>query len=70
MTRVREMHGGQDYAANWGHRMRGSGVYAQLIARRFDAATRRLGLDHRQPPMRRDLFQPPRQAGDQMSLFD
>ena len=38
MNLVREMHGGKDYAADWGRRMRGSGVYARLIARRFEAA--------------------------------
>jgi DNA repair photolyase len=33
------------YTAQWGLRQRGSGPYAELVARRFDLACRRLGLD-------------------------
>ncbi len=69
MARLREMHGGKDYAADWGKRMRGEGHYAKIIAQRFDLATRRLGLDAEQPVLRCDLFRPPLRAGDQMSLF-
>lgn len=69
MARVREMHGGADYAARWGHRMRGEGHYARMIADRFTVAARRLGLDAPQPPLRCDLFRPPPKAGDQLSLF-
>ncbi|THD73505.1 PA0069 family radical SAM protein [Thalassobius vesicularis] len=69
MARVREMHGGADYAARWGHRMRGEGHYARMIADRFAVAARRLGLDAPQPPLRCDLFRPPPKAGDQLSLF-
>ncbi|WP_092421178.1 PA0069 family radical SAM protein [Alloyangia pacifica] len=69
MARLREMHGGQDYSAQWHRRMRGEGTYAQLIAQRFDKAVRRLGLDAEQPPLRSDLFRVPPQAGDQLSLF-
>ncbi|MDO6585465.1 PA0069 family radical SAM protein [Salipiger sp. 1_MG-2023] len=69
MARLREMHGGQDYSADWGHRMRGEGPYAELIARRFALASRKLGLDRKLPPLRTDLFAPPARAGDQLSLF-
>jgi DNA repair photolyase len=69
MARVREMHGGQDYASDWGHRMRGSGTYAEMIAQRFDLAAKRLGLDRAQPKLRCDLFNPPPKKGDQLSLF-
>lgn len=69
MNRVREMHGGKDYEADWGRRMRGSGVYARLIARRFEAAAARLGLNRDQPELRTDLFDRPFERGDQMSLF-
>lgn len=69
MNRVREMHGGQDYAADWGRRMRGSGVYAKMIARRFDLAVKRLALDTSLPPMRCELFQVPFARGDQLALF-
>lgn len=49
--------------------MRGSGVYAQMIARRFEMAARRLGLNEDQPKLRCDLFAPPLRKGDQMSLL-
>jgi DNA repair photolyase len=44
MARVREMHGGRDYDPEWGRRMRGQGVWSDLIAQRFDKAAARLGL--------------------------
>lgn len=69
MGLVRGMHGGQDYASDWGHRMRGSGHHAEMIAQRFKLAARRLGLDHAQPKLRCDLFQPPARPGDQLALF-
>lgn len=70
MARLREMHGGKTYDAQWGRRMRGEGRYAELIADRFALAARRLGLDLPQPELRCDLFRPPVMAGDQMGLFD
>jgi len=69
MARLREMHGGAEYSAQWHRRMRGEGQYAQLIAQRFDKAARRLGLDRTLGPLRSDLFRVPAQAGDQLSLF-
>ncbi|MEE9388888.1 MAG: PA0069 family radical SAM protein [Paracoccaceae bacterium] len=68
MARVREMHGGQDYDAQWGRRMRGSGPYAALIARRFEVAVQRLGLARPVPKLRCDLFQVPGRA-QQLPLF-
>jgi DNA repair photolyase len=69
MARVREVHGGKDYDPSWGKRMRGEGLWSRLIALRFDKAVARLGLHHKMPPLRCDLFAPPAQAGDQLSLF-
>ncbi len=69
MGRVRELHGGQDCDPAFGRRMRGEGLWADLMARRFDVAVGRLGLTVRMPPLRCDLFAPPARAGDQMSLF-
>lgn len=69
MARVRDVHGGKDYDPRWGRRMRGEGVFARLIARRFDIATKRLGLKHDRPALRTDLFRVPPRAGDQLSLF-
>lgn len=69
MARVREMHGGKEYDARWGHRMRGEGPYAQIIAARWRRAARALGLGTRLAPLRTDLFRRPLRRGDQLSLF-
>ena len=69
MSRVREMHGGQDYDANFGARMTGTGPHATLLQQRFQKACKRLGLTEKRPPLRSDLFSVPVQAGDQLNLF-
>lgn len=69
MARLREMHGGRDYDPRWGHRMRGEGPYAQMIAQRFKAAARKLDLDKAVPDLRCDLFRVPPQPGDQLPLL-
>ena len=69
MARVREMHGGQDYDAEFGKRMRGTGTYADLLQQRYRKACKRLGLSQKLPPLRSDLFCVPLEKGDQMSLF-
>jgi DNA repair photolyase len=69
MARLREMHGGKDYDSRFGHRMRGEGRHADLIAQRFALIARRLRLDLTHPPLRCDLFARPPRAGDQLSLF-
>ncbi len=69
MGRVRELHGGRDYDPQFGTRMTGQGVWADLIRKRADLARKRLGLSSGLPPLRCDLFVPPPRAGDQLSLF-
>jgi DNA repair photolyase len=44
MARVREMRGGRDNDPQFGSRMTGEGIWAQLLRQRFDKTTRRLGL--------------------------
>lgn len=69
MARLREMHGGREYDAAWGKRMRGEGPYAQMIAARFKVAIKRLGLRESAPPMRTDLFCPPPVDSAQLQLI-
>ncbi len=71
MDHVRAMHGGRDYRSDFGVRQRGEGPYAELIAKRFKAATKRLGLTSRRDPLRTDLFRPPvdERPNTQLSLF-
>ena len=45
MARIRDMRGGKDYDSTFSTRMRGEGVWAQLIAQRLAKAKRRFGLD-------------------------
>lgn len=69
MNRVRELHGGRDYDPEWGKRMRGQGLWADLIHRRAAVARKRLGLSETLPALRTDLFAPPPRPGDQLTLF-
>jgi DNA repair photolyase len=68
MGRVRELHGGRDYDPAFGKRMKGEGVHARLIARRFEAGCRRHGLTTGGRALRCDLFRLPPRPGDQLSL--
>jgi len=75
MARIRDLRGGQDYDANFAHRMRGHGLWAELIAQRVSKAAARHGLSRR-PAFELDIsrFQrpqaPPAQASDrQGTLF-
>ena len=45
MARVQEMRGGKDYDSNFATRMKGSGLWADLIAQRFHKACARHGLN-------------------------
>jgi DNA repair photolyase len=47
MSRVRDMRGGKDYDANFASRMKGEGLWADLLKQRFYQAARRLGLNER-----------------------
>lgn len=44
MNRVRDMRGGKDYDANFESRMRGEGLWADLIRQRFEKSLVRLGM--------------------------
>ena len=69
MNRLREMRGGKDYDAEWGRRMKGEGIFADLIARRFRIAAKRLGLDGPLPKADLTRFGKPPASGDQLTLF-
>jgi DNA repair photolyase len=47
MSRVRDMRGGKDYDSNFASRMKGEGLWADLLKQRFHQAVRRLGLNER-----------------------
>ena len=47
MSLIRSMRGGKDYDSEFGKRMKGNGPYAWQLARRFEIASKRLGLGQR-----------------------
>ncbi|THF50923.1 PA0069 family radical SAM protein [Allorhizobium terrae] len=69
MSLVRSMRDGKDYDADFSRRMKGTGPYAWQINRRFEMATKRLGLGRRSMQLRDDLFVPPHGSGVQLSLL-
>jgi DNA repair photolyase len=57
---LRQSRGGADYDSRFGHRMRGTGPFADLLAQRFRVSCRRLGLSCGEIASNRsDLFTPP-----------
>jgi DNA repair photolyase len=57
---LRQSRGGTDYDSRFGHRMRGTGTFADLLAQRFRLSCKRLGINVRAPvAARTDLFTPP-----------
>jgi len=65
MELLRQCHGGNAYNSSFGQRMKGTGTVAELLEQRFRLACKRLGFARRWPRLRTDLFQPPRQQGQQ-----
>ena len=57
--------------ARWGERMRGKGIEAELLARRFDLAAKRLGLNHQREDWTLDTsqFLRPEPKSAQLTLF-
>lgn len=45
MSLIQQMNGGQDYDSNFATRMRGQGVFAEIIRNRVQVAARKAGLD-------------------------
>ncbi|MCW2308239.1 PA0069 family radical SAM protein [Rhodobium gokarnense] len=66
---LRTMRGGKDYDAEFGKRMRGTGPYAWMVGRRFELASKRLGLNRRKLKLNTELFTPPNSGAVQLDLF-
>mgnify|MGYP000971963365 CR=1 FL=1 len=65
---MRSTRDGKLYQSSFGTRMKGEGPYAWMIGRRFEVAAARLGFAQK-TKLRTDLFEPPRPAPKQLSLF-
>ncbi|MBK0392749.1 PA0069 family radical SAM protein [Ramlibacter algicola] len=68
MARVQDMRGGKDYDADFATRMKGSGLWAELIGQRFRKAATRLGFNRERFEFDVSKFRPPALDG-QASLF-
>ncbi|WP_373416346.1 PA0069 family radical SAM protein [Pseudomonas sp. ABC1] len=68
MSLIRQSRGGQVYDSRFGSRMRGEGVFAELLAQRFRLACKRLAFSRRDEAWALDSsrFSPP---GQQLNLF-
>jgi len=69
MSLIRQMRGGKDYDSQWHTRMKGTGPYAEMIARRFHMAVKRIGLNKDSRPLLLGKFKPPPRSGDQLKLL-
>ncbi|WP_188236970.1 PA0069 family radical SAM protein [Sphingopyxis sp. LK2115] len=65
---VQDIRGGRDNDPDFFSRMKGHGIWPQLIRQRVKRAARAHGMDRSFPPLRSDLFRPPERDG-QMELF-
>lgn len=63
MARIHEMRGGKDYDADFATRMKGSGLWAELIRQRFEKASKRIGFNRERIAMDLTAFRPPGAAG-------
>ena len=70
MSLVQQSRGGRDNDPRFHHRMAGSGVFAQLIGRRYNRACRALGLaDQRRSALAVHHFGVPGERSPQLSLL-
>ncbi|MFM9879187.1 MAG: PA0069 family radical SAM protein [Burkholderiaceae bacterium] len=68
MARIQEMRGGKDYDSAFATRMKGSGLWAELIHQRFEKTCARLGLNRERTALDVSQFRRPG-TGGQARLF-
>lgn len=68
LNRIRDSRGGKLYDAGFGTRMKGEGLYADLLSRRFGLALKQLSFPGMKA-LNEGLFSPPILPGSQMPLF-
>jgi DNA repair photolyase len=69
MSLIRQMRHGKDYDSQWHTRMKGTGPYAEMIARRFQLAVKRLGMNRAHVPLVLNRFERPHALGEQLTLL-
>ncbi|MES2413368.1 MAG: PA0069 family radical SAM protein [Pseudomonadota bacterium] len=68
MARIHEMRGGKDYDSNFATRMKGQGLWADLIRQRFEKTSSKLGFNRQRIELDLGRFRPAAAKG-QGSLF-
>lgn len=66
LDRMRTLHGGKLYQADWGKRMSGEGIFAEQMRAMFAVTTRRCGLNREEFTLATEHFRKP---GEQLTLF-
>jgi len=66
LNRIHDLRGGKNNDPRFGHRLRGEGIFAELLAQRFRNIVKKIQLSPSLTPLRCDLFQAPNR---QMPLF-
>jgi DNA repair photolyase len=70
MSLVQQMNNGRDYDSNFATRMRGQGVFAEVLRRRFEVACRRHNFGRaRTLQLDTSCFVPPKKPSPQGELF-
>jgi hypothetical protein len=66
MSLIQQAHGGQNYDARFGHRMRGQGPYVRLLDQRVKLRARQRGLldEASTSTLNRAAFRPPGQQAE------
>lgn len=68
MARIHDMRGGKDYDSDFASRMKGQGLWADLIRQRFEKATQKLGFNRQRVELDLSRFRPAAVRG-QANLF-
>ena len=74
LSLIRQSRGGKHYDASFHSRMKGEGLFAEMITKRFKLACQRLGLNKQREPLETSHFRPPAPSkapmpSGQMTLF-
>ncbi len=68
LSLIKSTRDGKIYDSQFGKRMVGSGPYAWMVGRRFEAAVAKLGFAKTKLKLRHDLFVPPGRKDEQLQL--
>ena len=69
MNLIQHMRGGKLYDSDFKTRMKGTGIFADLLEQRFRKACSRAGLNQTRHPLNTTLFRRPSKDPPQLSLF-